>query len=50
MDSANVEKALDVWKTYGYATSFVTNILGVPTGTPTSDQSYDDWRIASKKK
>ena len=50
MDNVNVEKALDVWKTYGYATTFVTNILGVPTGTPTSDQSYDDWRIASKKK
>lgn len=48
LDQANVEKALDIWKTYGYATTFVTNILGVATGTPTSDQSYDDWRIAAK--
>jgi len=38
-----IENALSVWTTNGYATQDVANALGVPVGTPTTDQSYNNW-------
>lgn len=43
-----VENALNLWSTYGYATEDVANTLGVPVGTPTSDQAYIDWNKTAK--
>lgn len=40
-----IENAMRIWQLYGYATPEVADILGVPEGTPTSDQAYDNIRI-----
>ena len=39
---------MDVWETLGYANDYVSSVLGVPAGTPTSDQSYRDAQQALK--
>ncbi len=38
-----IENALNIWTTNGYATQAVADVLGVPAGTPTTDQSYNNW-------
>lgn len=40
-----ISSALRIWRTYGYATREVADALGVPEGTPTSDQRYSDWSM-----
>lgn len=42
------QTAMDVWETLGYANDYVSSVLGVPAGTPTSDQSYRDAQQALK--
>ena len=39
-DLSTREAAMREWQTTGYATPAVAQVLGVPEGTPTSDQSY----------
>ena len=39
----NLSYAMNKWAQLGYADADVAAILGVPEGTPTSDQSYTDW-------
>lgn len=42
--SQKVSQAMSLWSQNGYATPEVAAVLGVPVGTPTSDQSYTDWQ------
>jgi hypothetical protein len=35
--------ALALWSALGKADEYVSRIIGVPKGTPTSDQAYQDW-------
>lgn len=40
---ARISAAMNRWTQLGYADQQVQDILGVPVGTPTSDQSYANW-------
>lgn len=43
---AQISAAMSRWTALGYADQQVQDILGVPVGTPTSDQSYTNWSKA----
>ena len=40
-----IQYAMNKWAQMGYADQEVASILGVTAGTPTSDQSYNDWNM-----
>lgn len=44
-DRQRISNAMDIWRAYGYATQEVSDALGVPVGTPTSNQRYSDWSM-----
>lgn len=46
----NLSYAMNKWAQMGYADADVAAILGVPEGTPTSDQSYTDWAKSMDEK
>jgi hypothetical protein len=48
-DQQRISNALDIWRAYGYATQEVADALGVPVGTPTSDQRYSDWSMRMRE-
>jgi hypothetical protein len=38
-----ISDAMNRWATLGYADDTVASVLGVPAGTPTTDQAYQTW-------
>lgn len=44
-----INYAMSKWSQMGYADQEVAGILGVAAGTPTSDQSYTDWKTAFER-
>jgi hypothetical protein len=47
---ANLNAALNRWSQLGYADQEVADILGVPVGTSTADQSYRNWQQGQQEK
>lgn len=43
LNTEQLDMAVTRWKALGYADEEVSAVLGVPVGTPTTDQSYRDW-------
>lgn len=37
------ENAINIWKSYGYVTEDIAGVLGLPVGTPYSEQAYNEW-------
>ena len=46
----NINTALNRWNQLGYADQQVSDILGVPVGTSTADQSYRNWQMGQQEK
>lgn len=46
----NLNAALNRWSQLGYADQEVADILGVPVGTSTADQSYRNWQQGQQEK
>lgn len=44
--SMRINEALNRWQQLGYADDQVASVLGVGVGTPTTDQSYQNWQKA----
>lgn len=42
--SLRINEALNRWQQLGYADDQVSSVLGVGVGTPTTDQSYQNWQ------
>lgn len=49
LDSEQLDMAVTRWKALGYADEEVSAVLGVPVGTPTTDQSYTEWDMKYKE-
>lgn len=49
LEAEKVDIAVERWTMLGYADEEVSAALGVPVGTPTTDQSYRDWDIKYKE-
>lgn len=48
--TTQINNAMARWQQLGYADEQVAEILGVPVGTPTSDQSYLNWQMGQQDK
>ncbi len=48
LDQQAFENAMAMYQTYGYVPEQYAAALGLPAGTPTADQSYQEWYMAQQ--